>query len=286
MKWNRPIIAFFATLLFCAISSPAKADIIQFKEDPAIEENADSKDIPFAKPDPYYQQHVQYAKLLYKDKWAEHLGDIRQKYSQYMGDTNPKSIDSIAEFNKFFSFVSATNFGMRLHYAALIGHLNEANTAYQGMKRAVENQDRSAFFYNLPPLLAPTGNLAFVLEEAQERLLSIASIYEVPMKKAKQTPQKFSKLKEAFSQNTYDGIADLAKGIPGLKNDLVLSPTFDAFYWALGLILENASFSYERSDGETGFVSFVTFGHSAPHEWGKLGGDGAIDTASFQFLGI
>jgi len=56
-----------------------------------------------------YFKHVKYAQEIYKDKWQDHLSDIQQNWSQHMGNQNPETINSVAGFNNFLSFLKASN---------------------------------------------------------------------------------------------------------------------------------------------------------------------------------
>src|SRR5215470_17002129 len=112
-----PMIRYFTILFlifgFCGISEVALAGELSSPTSSPIQEGPSASGmLPYLPPDPYYQQHVEYAKYLYKEDWAHHVVEIEKKFSENMGLTQPDKIDSIVGFYNFFAFVSAADVRM------------------------------------------------------------------------------------------------------------------------------------------------------------------------------
>jgi hypothetical protein len=208
-----------------------------------------------------------------------------------MGSVDPSQVNSIIGLNNFFFFVSAADVRMAFHYVALNGYLKNAQGFDEAMRKGAEEHDATACETQVNYLLYPYGHIPYnpishlsaVLSDARVPILKAAAIYQVPIKEIASGDADFKDISKTFATEIVSEIRKLIRqaGNPGWGLDLYNAQE------RFSSLLEKASFSYEKSGGEIGYVSFVNFGKFALHKWtGTYGGDGAIDAASVNFLDL
>ncbi|HEX5038283.1 MAG TPA: hypothetical protein VFX30_14090 [bacterium] len=230
---------------------------------------------------------IAYAKYLYDDQWLAHLGDIVQKRKENMGNVDPSEVNSIIGLNNFFFFITATNVRMKFHYAALLGPISSAQAADEAMREALKNNDGREAKSNFDMLLSPMSLFYPIVEEARDPVLKAASIYQVRLAAIDPEDNDFQDIHEAFVKGFISRVRSLflsygpqINPVTGLDSEIY----WDILDLLLGSLIDNASFSYVKSNGEKGYVTFVNFGTGGLHPWGYYGSDGAFDAGAFQFL--
>ena len=250
--------------------------------------------------DPYYAQHVEYAKYLYKDKWAERLPDLMGDFKQTMASNKPENINSVLAFNNFLAFIKAVDGRMGLHYSALNGYLKDAQFYNEQMRQASLAHKGDDLENSWSHLYYDVTQMNRVLTDAREPLLKAISIYKVPVKEIDSSNPTFKSIGSDFYKGVIESVKKLASQVPAQNNPFKDEDITDMYELDLYMLIKNSSFTYSKviiiggsapiqdpgnlDPGNIGFVSFVNFGSFAFNKWGTYGGDGALNAAAFELL--